>query len=112
MTLPPKSLCAALAAVLLTLAPRAEAAGQAPNGSNRPNHFSGAGNEKLDEELSRRAFVSSSSQRSKVIVRLQAGQSLPAALTAYQKARLDVINAYVLDVPDALLGQMVSQASV
>jgi serine protease AprX len=66
----------------------------------------------LDIELSRRAALASSGQ-SRVIVQLDEGTALPQELAPYQTgARLGLINAYVLDVPDRLLTQVVEQRGV
>jgi subtilisin family serine protease len=62
---------------------------------------------KLDDELTRRAARASRSGRSRVIVRLQAGSDLPAALRPYEVGeRLSLINAYVLDLPDSQLSAL------
>lgn len=68
---------------------------------------------KLDAELSRRAALASTSRRSRVIVQIEPGQALPAALEQYQSGdRLGIINGYVLDVPDSALDQVIGPASV
>src|SRR6476620_3033365 len=63
---------------------------------------------KLDHELSSRAAVSAAWRRTRLIVRLN-GQSLPAQLVAYQRGHLDLIDAYVLEMPDSALN-LVSQS--
>src|SRR6185436_21195344 len=63
---------------------------------------------KLDHELSSRAAVGASWRHTRLIVRMN-GQSLPSGLVAYQRAHLDVIDAYVLEMPDSALN-LVSQS--
>ena len=63
---------------------------------------------KLDSELSARAAVGASWRHTRLIVRLN-GQSLPVELQTYVRGRLDLIGAYVLDMPDSALN-LVSQS--
>src|SRR6187455_2261767 len=68
---------------------------------------------KLDRELAQRARVGSRVGRSRLIVRLAAGQTLPPALLAYQAGqRLELIDGYVLDVPDSALDSVAALADV
>jgi serine protease AprX len=68
---------------------------------------------KLDRELSARASQRHASRRSRLVVQLQTGQTLPPALKPYQKSnRLNLIDGYVLEVPDTAIDQVAAQASV
>src|SRR5687767_9805255 len=59
---------------------------------------------KLDEELNRRARVATTGRRSRVIVRVAAGGDLPLSLKPYQRgARINLIDSFVLDLPDHVL---------
>jgi hypothetical protein len=68
---------------------------------------------KLDQELSTRASQRQAWRRSRIVVQLESGQMLPQALRAYQRGnRLNLINGYVLEVPDAAIAQVAAHASV
>jgi len=57
--------------------------------------------------------MAASWRHSKVVVQLGDGESLPAALKRYQKGdRLELINGYVLDLPDDALAQLDNVASL
>src|SRR6185369_8181572 len=66
---------------------------------------------KLDHELSARAAVGASWRQTRLIVRMN-GQPLPAALLAYQRGHLDLIDAYVLEMPDSALNLVAQSAEV
>ena len=66
---------------------------------------------KLDNELSSRAAVAASWRRTRLIVRLS-GQSLPVELQTYVRGRLDLIGAYVLDMPDSALNLVAQSVDV
>src|SRR5262245_36783294 len=86
----------------LAMSPLAADAAQARHGS--PNGSRGAN--KLDDALAKRA-AKGGGRRSRVIVQLEAGQNLPANLQGFVKGqKLNVINAYVLDLPDSALNQL------
>ena len=97
-----------LAFGLLALGVAADARAQGrPTQSN-----TGAGRRlKFDEELSRRASLGANWRRTRVIVRMD-GHALPPALKQYERERLELIDAYVLDMPDSALDQVASQAEV
>ncbi len=61
---------------------------------------------KLDPELNRRAATASSSRQSRVVLRLEKGARLPAALQPYVRQSLSLIDGYVLSVPDGVLPQL------
>jgi subtilisin family serine protease len=66
----------------------------------------------LDAELNRRAASARAKQFSSVIVRLK-GLELPVELRKYAKSgKLDLVNGYVLDVPDADLKQVANNPAV
>lgn len=101
-----------LTAVGLSIAP-ALAAPPAQPGSSSSAFGHQRRIQKLDDELTRRARIGSRSRRSRLIVQLGNGQTLPASLRAYQSGnRLDLINGYVLDVPDNALADVASQVEV
>jgi serine protease AprX len=66
----------------------------------------GAGFRKLDPELNRRASAIQSGRSSQVVVRLAPGASLPASLQRFVKSRLQLIDGYVLSIPDASLSAL------
>jgi serine protease AprX len=71
-----------------------------------PHPASAAGRQKLDPELSRRA-VAAGPRTSKVVVQLAPGATLPAALQPYvRSAKLQLIDGYVLELPDAALASL------
>jgi subtilisin family serine protease len=83
-------------------------AGLGQDASAAPRRFP-----KLDAELEHRAIAGSSLRQSRVIVTLAPGAVLPASLRKYdRKGRLDVINGYVLDVPDSVLAALSTSATV
>src|SRR5262245_45757331 len=59
-----------------------------------------APNPKIDKELSSRATIGASWRRTRLIVKLS-GQSLPPELQTYLRGRLDLIDAYLLEMPDS-----------
>jgi serine protease AprX len=63
---------------------------------------------KLDRELARRASVAASWRRTRVIVRVE-GKDLPSDLKKFQKARLDLIDSFVLEMPDSALAGLANQ---
>ena len=68
--------------------------------------FAEGGYRKLDPELNRRA-AAAGPRASQVVVRLEPGQTLPASLQPYQRgAKLELINGYVLQLPDTALGAL------
>jgi subtilisin family serine protease len=98
----PARVTTALAAVFLCLTSHATAQ------SSRVSSL-----RKLDRELSERLTQRQSWRRSRVVVQVEAGQSLPPSLRIFQKGnRLDLINGYVLEVPDAAIDQVVAPNSV
>lgn len=100
-----RGLAVALGLVALTLSLNADAVGQP-----MPRRV---GRQKLDHELTRRASQAAGWRRSRVVVQVGEGQALPAALRQYQRGdRLNVINGYVLDVPDSALAQVAAQVDV
>ena len=83
----------------------AQSRGRGPSHGLRPG--------KLDDELSRRSNRGSASRRTRLIVRLEDGKSLPPNLAPYVKGnRLGLINGYVLEMPDSALAQVGSQVNV
>ena len=68
---------------------------------------------KLDADLENRAVTASSIKKSTVIVSVATGAALPAEFKKYARARtLDSINAFVLDLPDNLLGTVSKHVAV
>jgi subtilisin family serine protease len=66
---------------------------------------------KLDAELNHRAVAGSSSQISSIIVRVT-GAQLPVEFRKYARpATLDLVNGYVLDVPNSVLKTIASNAT-
>jgi serine protease AprX len=66
----------------------------------------------LDGELNRRASVPAK-QLSSVIVRVKGGAELPASLRKYARpGKLDIVNGYLLDVPDAELNVVASNPAI
>src|SRR5262245_2680298 len=57
---------------------------------------------KLDQELTSRIATGATWRQTRLIVRLN-GKPLPAALQAYRRSHLDLIDAWVLEMPDAAL---------
>jgi serine protease AprX len=60
---------------------------------------------KLDPELNRRA-ASASARQSRVVLRLEKGATLPAALRPYVRGTLGLIDGYVLSIPDNALAAL------
>jgi len=112
------ALVAVVAAVLLGCAPPALASGHEGRQprkatSGRPN--SNATTYKIDGELSRRASNPGNAlTKSKVIVELQPGATLPKELRsfAWRHGHLRIINSHVLEVPDALIRRIAQNPSV
>ncbi len=66
----------------------------------------------LDRELNRRAASARTKQLSSVIVRVN-GAELPAPLRKYARpGKLDLVNGYLLDVPDAELHVVASNPAI
>jgi serine protease AprX len=71
-----------------------------------PSNALAAGYKKLDPELNRRAAVAST-RTSQVLVQLAPGASLPPTLQRFARgAKLELINGYVLSIPDSALAQL------
>src|SRR5262245_1265273 len=70
-----------------------------------------APNLKLDKELSSRAAMGASWRRTRLIVKLS-GQSVPPELQTYLRGRLDLIDAYVLDMPDSALNLVAQSLAI
>ncbi len=67
---------------------------------------------KLDPELNRRATVGAS-RNSKVVIRLAPGVTLPESLRRYVRGpKLNLIDGYVLEIPDSALPQLESVSQV
>jgi serine protease AprX len=101
----------AIAALALCLACASSAtAGQAnrSGGSSRPRV---AQPRKLDRELTSRVALGAGWRHTRLIVQLN-GASLPTELKPYQRAHLDLIDAYVLEMPDRALNLVAQQPSV
>lgn len=89
-----------LTAVLIVATASFSFAGQARRFSN------------LDRELNRRAASARTKQLSSVIVRVK-GAELPAPLRKYARpGKLDLVNGYLLDVPDAELHVVASNSAI
>ncbi|MEQ1908059.1 MAG: S8 family peptidase [Vicinamibacterales bacterium] len=70
-----------------------------------PSVAQAAGRRKLDPELSRRSVIRRGTSR--VVVRLSPGATLPAGLRTYVRGtRLQLIDAYVLNLPDSMLSDL------
>jgi hypothetical protein len=94
----PRRLFAAIAVVLLGVASNAIAA--APSA-------------RLDDELAfRSALNDSSSRNTRAIVMLQPGAQLPEEFAAFAVRALPIIDAYVVDVPAAVLARLAAHPSV
>src|SRR6185503_21009523 len=113
----PKRTIAAISLIAIGLATSAFAEGRHHRSARkaqagRPNSI--VRNYKIDDELSRRAGHTLSSQKSKVIVELVPGAPLPAPLAAYAKrnGKLGIINGHVLELPDRLIRQLSQHPSV
>src|SRR3954451_14119636 len=64
-------------------------------------------NYKLDDEITRRAKNGNPLQTTSAIVTLNVGAQLPAEFRKYARSgSLDIINSYVLDVPNQLLRKL------
>ena len=76
-----------------------------------PSAVHAEGHRKLDPELSRRA--ASRRGTSRVVVRLAPGATLPTNLRAYVRGnRLQLIDAYVLTIPDSMLSALDNQPEI
>jgi serine protease AprX len=109
----PKRTAAAIALIVLGLAPSAFAEGHHSRAARKaqaggPN--SHVKNYKVDDQLSLRAANTLSNGKSKVIVELQPGAKLPPQLAMYAKRNgaLGIINGQVLELPDRLI-RLISQ---
>jgi serine protease AprX len=102
----PKRTLIALSTLALGLLLTAQAFAQTgPAGQSRRG--------KLDVELSHRSDRARAGRRSRVIVQLENGKALPEGLKAYQLGnRLNLINSYVLDLPDTALRTIAAQVNV
>ena len=76
-----------------------------------PSSAYAEGHRKLDPELSRRADTRRGTSR--VVVRLAPGAALPTNLRTYVRGnRLQLIDAYVLNIPDSMLSALDSQPEI
>ena len=108
---------AAMALILFGLTASAGADGsQGKRGQRaqegRPN--SNARSYKIDDELTSRSNDTFSISKTKVIVELQPGQKLPAALAAYLRRNGDIkmLNGHALELPDRLIKQLSADPAV
>jgi len=67
---------------------------------------------RLDKELSFRAVHHQALKRTHAIVTLKPGAQLPAGLERFTTRKLDIINGYVVDLPNGLLKLFAAQPSV
>src|SRR5262245_2525447 len=67
--------------------------------------------QKFDQELSSRAQLAASWRLTRLIVRLN-GKPLPPELQVYQRGRLDLIDAWLLEMPDRALNLVAQAADV
>ena len=89
--------------VALPIALAVVVAGASSAFAGGPRRFSN-----LDDELNRRAASAPSSQSTSVIVRVK-GTQLPPELKKYARpGKLNLVNAYVLDVPNGQLKTLAS----
>ncbi len=101
-----------LAAVLVVLTACATTAFAAPNGRpakarpGRPNSL--ARSYKIDKELTARSARGNGASKTRLIVELQPGASVPAAYRAYMRrnGKLGIINGQVLELPNRLIAEM------
>src|SRR6185295_8276736 len=113
----PKRTLAALAVLVLGMAPSTFAAGNhskhaAKARAGRPN-AEARNHRKLDNELTYRADHSSPLGKSKVIVTLKAGAELPAEFQKYANAkRLGIINGQVLSLPNGLIKRLAQHPDI
>lgn len=114
----PKRTLAALTVVALGFTPNAMAQSNASRHA-RPAPAANAGapsarvkNSKLDDEVTRRKN-GNPQERTSVIVRLVHGADLPAHLRKFARGRrLDIINAVVLDLPNAAIAQLEARPEI
>ncbi len=114
----PKRVIAAAAMVVLGLSSDAMAAGRHPGRQGRkavagkPN--SNAKAYRLDKELTFRAARSRATSKTKVIVELQPGATLPVKYQGYAKRRgqLGIIRGVAVELPDKLLNELAQNPSV
>ena len=66
---------------------------------------------KLDRELTSRVALGAGWRQTRLIVQLD-GAPLPSELKPYQRAHLDLIDAYVLEMPDRALNLVAQHPSV
>src|SRR6266545_4903379 len=108
----PKRTIAALALLVLGLAANGFAAGS-QNGAAPGGPSSVVKNYKLDDVVAARAAQGNPAERSSVIVTLHAGADLPPQFNVYARpGKLDIINGFVLDLPNAALNQLAAHPSV
>jgi serine protease AprX len=67
---------------------------------------------RLDEELTFRAAHHQALKTTRAIVTLQPGASLPHALERFATRKLDIINGYVVDLPNGMLKQVAAHPSI
>jgi len=67
---------------------------------------------RLDGELTFRAAHHNAAKKTHAIVTLMPGAVLPPGLKRFTKQRLDIINGYVVDLPNGLLKQFAADPSV
>jgi serine protease AprX len=67
---------------------------------------------KLDEEVTRRATRGNASERTRVIVTLVPGASLPPEFKGFAKSRLDIVNGHVLELTNGQLKRLAAHTDV
>jgi serine protease AprX len=67
---------------------------------------------RLDEELTFRAAHHQALRKTRAIVTLQPGASLPPALERFATRKLDIINGYVVDLPNGMLKVFAAHPSI
>jgi serine protease AprX len=108
-------LIAVVALAILGLSPNAIAAGRhsRPAAKARPSApNSNVQHYRLDKELTFRADHHQALQTTHAIVTLQPGARLPPALARFTTRKLDIINGYVVDMPNGLLKMFAAHPSV
>ena len=75
------------------------------------NSSRGTNPHKLDQELSARAATGAAWRQTRLIVRLN-GKPLPPELQVYRRAHLDLIDAWVLEMPDSALNLVAQHPDV
>ena len=114
----PKRILAAVAILILGLAPSAMAEGRQHSYqggkavAGRPNSHVKA--YKLDNELTFRAKRGHATNKTKVIVELKPGATLPSKYTQYAKrhGQLGIINGLAVELPDRLLAELAVHPAV